>query len=397
MKINIKMDIRQYVTEKNKTQNRSYKNPSKCLPPNNTLRQKNSYEKNIINKKCNYIKIAKMLSNNNKKIAINNNNSTPKNNKVFIDLSDFKNHQAVGNNTNSYKDLSEREKKNKEIQQQEENKKIMIKQIPYDIKKYLNKQNNPKYDCASFRKAIKYYTLKSNSKTIQVQDLSTYFKPIKNILRIKSIQKTKMQQKKANYNSNILINNDNHQNNIKTNNVKEKRNRSMNYELGKNNTQSIYINLLEIEKPDINLIETFNNTNNNANNTYIQNCYFNKNSIQTDRMNKKLKFPFNIRVKQVNKAIKIINKNNKNFSDTMSFNNNNSKNISDYDTQISMNNNINNMNKNVQLLDGNSKTLYQFRPRKIHLPKTGINLSSMQYKNKILQNILHKRKEMNKI
>ena len=124
--------------------------------------------------------------------------------------------------------------------------------------------------------------------------------------------------------------------------------------------------------------------------------YFNKNSIQTERTNKNIKFPFNIKVNQKDKAIKIINKNNKNISETISFNNNNSKNISDYDTQISINNNANNANNNWKIEETNSKTLYQFRPRKIHLPKTGISLSSMHYKNKILQNILNKRKETNK-
>ena len=118
--------------------------------------------------------------------------------------------------------------------------------------------------------------------------------------------------------------------------------------------------------------------------------------MQTDRTNKNRKFPFNIRVNQKDKAIKIINTNNKHISETISFNNNNSKNISDYDTQISINNNANNINNNLKIEETNSKTLYQFRPRKIHLPKTGINLLSMQYQNKILQNILNKRKEANK-
>ena len=153
---------------------------------------------------------------------------------------------------------------------------------------------------------------------------------------------------------------------------------------------------MEIGKHDNNLMDTFNNINNNISNSYLQNLYFNKNSIQTERTNKNIKFPFNIKVNQKDKAIKIINKNNKNISETISFNNNNSKNISDYDTQISINNNANNANNNWKIEEANSKTLYQFRPRKIHLPKTVISLSSMHYKNKILQNILNKRKETNK-
>lgn len=379
MKINIKMNIRQYLTEKDKMHNKSYKNIPKSLPLNNTLRQKICYSKKNTNKKCNYIKIAKMFSNNNTKIAINYNNSTPKNNNVFIDLNDFKNpNRVVEKNSISCKDFFEENKENNE------NKKVMVKQIPYDIKKYINNQKYPQYDSASFRKAIKYYTLKSDSKTIQVQDLTSYLRPIRNILRIKNIQKIKEPLNKININS------------ININNIRENKNKSTNYKRNKNHTQNIYINLLDIEKSNANLIETFNNTHNDTNNSYLKNCYFNKNSLQTDRINKISKFPFNIRIKQENKAIKIFNKNNKNVSDTISFNNNNSKNISDYDTQNSLNNNINRLNRREKIIEENSKTLYQFRPRKIHLPKTGINLSSMQFKNKILQNILNKRKELNK-
>ena len=379
MKINIKMNIRQYLTEKDKMQNKSYKDIPKSLPLNNTLRQKICYSKKNTNKKCNYIKIAKMFSNNNTKRAINYNNSTPKNNNVYIDLNDFKNpNKVVEKNSIICKDFFEENKDNNE------NKKVMVKQIPYDIKKYINNQKYPQYDSASFRKAIKYYTLKSDSKTIQVQDLTSYLRPIRNILRIKNIQKIKEPLSKININSNNI------------NNIRENKNKSTNYKRNKNHTQNIYINLLDIEKSNPNLIETFNNTHNDTNNSYLKNCYFNKNSLQTDRINKISKFPFNIRIKQENKAIKIFNKNNKNVSDTISFNNNNSKNISDYDTQNSLNNNINRLNRREKIIEENSKTLYQFRPRKIHLPKTGINLSSMQFKNKILQNILNKRKELNK-
>jgi hypothetical protein len=379
MKLNIKMNIRQYLTEKDKMHNKSYKNIPKSLPLNNTIRQKICYSKKNTNKKCNYIKIAKMFSNNNTKRTINYNNSTPKNNNVYIDLNDFKNpNRVVEKNSISCKDFFEENKENNE------NKKVMVKQIPYDIKKYINNQKYPQYDSASFRKAIKYYTLKSDSKTIQVQDLTSYLRPIRNILRIKNIQKIKEPLNKININS------------INTNNIRENKNKSTNYKRNKNHTQNIYINLLDIEKSNANLIETFNNTHNDTNNSYLKNCYFNKNSLQTDRINKISKFPFNIRIKQENKAIKIFNKNNKNVSDTISFNNNNSKNISDYDTQNSLNNNINRLNRREKIIEENSKTLYQFRPRKIHLPKTGINLSSMQFKNKILQNILNKRKELNK-
>ena len=149
-------------------------------------------------------------------------------------------------------------------------------------------------------------------------------------------------------------------------------------------------------------METFNHKNNDINNSFLKNSYFNKNTLQTDRTNKISLFPFNIRKNKINKAIKIINinisTNNKNISEITSLNNNNSKNISDYETQISLNNIINNSKTKDKdkIIELNSKTLYQFRPRKINLPKNGINLSSMQSKNKILQNILNRRKNTNK-
>ena len=394
MKINIKVNVRKYLKGKDKSTNKTYSNKSipKCYPYNNIINQENIYSKNNINKKSNYIKIVKMFSNNDKISKMNQNNSSSKNN-IFIDLNDFRKTKSYEKDNIYNKNNLDECEENKNTSN---NKKIMIKQIPYDIKKYLNDQKYPQYDSASFRKAIKYYTLKSDSKTIQAKDLSNYFRPIRNILRVKNIQKIKEQQNKNYSSSNILINNKVYGNEMKKSNIIENKNRNKNYKSDSHLAKNIYIDLVEIEKRDINLMDTFNNINNNINNSYLQNLYFNKNSLQTDRTNKNRKFPFNIRVNQKDKAIKIINKNNKNNSETISFNNNNSKNISDYDTQISINNNANNINNNLKIEETNSKTLYQFRPRKIHLPKTGINLSSMQYKNKILQNILNKRKEANK-
>ena len=389
MKINIKMNVRKYLKENT---NRSNKNIPKYFNLNNTIKQEKNYSKNNINKKSNYIKIVKMLSNNGRICKMNYNNSSSNNN-IFIDLNDYRKTKSYEKNNNFNKNELDEYEENKISNN---NRKIMIKQIPYDIKKYLNNQKFPQYDTASFRKAIKYYTLKSDSKTIQEKDLSSYFRPIRNILRVKNIQKIKEKQNKNSSSSNILFNSKIYGNSIKINNIIENKNRNINYKSDSHLTKNIYIDLMEIEKQDINLMDTFNNINNNINNSYLQNLYFNKNSIQTERTNKNIKFPFNIKVNQKDKAIKIINKNNKNISETISFNNNNSKNISDYDTQISINNNANNANNNWKIEETNSKTLYQFRPRKIHLPKTGISLSSMHYKNKILQNILNKRKETNK-
>ena len=389
MNLNIKMNVRKYLKENT---NRSNKNISKYINLNNTIKQEKNYSKNNINKKSNYIKIVKMFSNNGRSCKMNYNNSSSNNN-IFIDLNEYRKTKSYEKNNNYNKNELDVYKENKI---ENNNRKIMIKQIPYDIKKYLNNQKFPQYDTASFRKAIKYYTLKSDSKTIQEKDLSSYFRPIRNILRVKNIQKIKEKQNKNSSSSNILFNSKIYGNSIKINNIIENKNRNINYKSDSHLTKNIYIDLMEIEKQDINLMDTFNNINNNINNSYLQNLYFNKNSIQTERTNKNIKFPFNIKVNQKDKAIKIINKNNKNISETISFNNNNSKNISDYDTQISINNNANNANNNWKIEETNSKTLYQFRPRKIHLPKTGISLSSMHYKNKILQNILNKRKETNK-
>ena len=389
MKINIKMNVRKYLKENT---NRSNKNISKYINLNNTIKQEKNYSKNNINKKSNYIKIVKMFSNNGRSCKMNYNNSSSNNN-IFIDLNEYRKTKSYEKNNNFNKNELDEYEENKISNN---NRKIMIKQIPYDIKKYLNNQKFPQYDTASFRKAIKYYTLKSDSKTIQEKDLSSYFRPIRNILRVKNIQKIKEKQNKNSSSSNILFNSKIYGNSIKINNIIENKNNNINYKSDSHLTKNIYIDLMEIEKQDINLMDTFNNINNNINNSYLQNLYFNKNSIQTERTNKNIKFPFNIKVNQKDKAIKIINKNNKNISETISFNNNNSKNISDYDTQISINNNANNVNINWKIEEANSKTLYQFRPRKIHLPKTGISLSSMHYKNKILQNILNKRKETNK-
>lgn len=373
MKINVKTNLRQYLTEEIKPQNHSVKNIPKCRP-------RNYY----INKNNNYIKNAKMMINNRKNNIIQN-NITPKNNFInnYIGYKKPKTAEKINNN-NNYLLIGY-----KENQIFNENRKTMI---PFDIKKNLNSKIIPDYNSnSSFRKAIKYYTIKSNSKTIQVEDLSSYLRPMRNILRIKNNQKNKESQNTNN--SNIPLNNTNYGNIINSGISNENNNRNNNYRTKRNYIPNIYINISENENQDINLMENFNNTNNNFNSSYLQNIYFNKNSLHTDRRDKFSKFPFNIKVNQVNKAIKIFNKNSKNITDSISINNNNSKNISDYETQISINNNTNNINKNYHLIENNSKTLYQFRPRKIHLPKSGINLSSMQYKNKILQNILNKRKK----
>ena len=80
------------------------------------------------------------------------------------------------------------------------------------------------------------------------------------------------------------------------------------------------------------------------------------------------------------------NKEIKTQSNTTNNNIINSKNTCEIETQISTNNNVNNKQKE-------SLAFYQFRPRKMNLPKTGINLSSLHFNNKILLNILNKKKQ----
>ena len=196
--------------------------------------------------------------------------------------------------------------------------KVIVKQNsnPNNIQLY---SKSPPYDTYTYNQAMKYFTYKSKNKTIQVEDLSIYFKPILTILKMK------------------------------------------------NNQQEIHEQ--------------------NDNSPTFKNSVFNNNISYSQRNSKSVKNANNIKMNKNNA-------NNFNFVNIYDKNNMNSKNISEFETQNSFNNNINNENKNK---NAKSQTLYQFRPRKMYLPKTGINLSLMQFKNKILQNILSKRRKNNKI
>ena len=133
-----------------------------------------------------------------------------------------------------------------------------------------------------------------------------------------------------------------------------------------------------------NLFELYNYQNNNNNNlNLVKNSVLNNNLFYSQRNIKQSTSPFNIQTKQIS------NINNKNYKqiNTNNINNNiiNMREVSEIDTQISTNNNINH-----ELM--NQQEFNQFRTRKMSLPKGGINLGSIQLKNKILLNILHKRK-----
>jgi hypothetical protein len=273
-----------------------------------------------------------------------------------------------------------------------------------------------KYDNSSFRQAMKYYTIKSESKTIQIEELSAYLRPIRNLLGFSKAHKMKTQN---NINSciNIHINFDD-KNNSNNNNINKKV--ITNYkDKNKNNSKSNILNREynsitqdENNNKNLNHKESINdndqhtngknenkknsNINNkmNLNTSLTKNCVFNDKIPYTQRRNNKMsKIPFSIKIDKIISTEKPVITN-ENINNKASINIMNSK-ISDNDTQISTNNNMNNLNqenKMQQSQSQQSQTLYQFRPRKIHLPKSVINLSSIQLKNKILQNILNKRK-----
>ena len=314
------------------------------------------------------------------------------------------------------------------------NKKIMIKQNLNNIKKLnINISKIPKYNNTSFKKAMLYYTTKSENKTINIEELSKYLKPIKKILGLKSANKIKLQnninsitniynclnksnnvcndEEKNNMNNlNILISKkeiNEHSEQIRDyKSIYDEENKefdndnNINFEKHKNLQSNINLKnkILNKSKNSKNVIY------NNINNSLIKNCVFN-NYIPYSHRNKKFsKIPFNIKIDKIDNSKNAINTNeaNLNNSKTRASINNmdttsnyiiNSKNVSEIDTQISSNNAINNSNQESKAQQNQSQTLYQFRPRKMHLPKSGINLSSMQFKNQILKNILNKRRQ----
>jgi hypothetical protein len=203
-----------------------------------------------------------------------------------------------------------------------------------------------------------------------------------------------------------ILNDDNNQNDIKNiimkndNIAKKNENKD---EIINNQENNIIKNQVSIE---FNNNEIKNNNNNNINNSnsnfvlnniqintsLIKNCVFN-NISHTQRKNKFTPVPYNIMLDKINNSKisstmnEVNNKDLNNINANINNNGVNTKNSSQIDTQISTNNNGNNNISQTQAFN-------QFRPRKMNLPKTGINLSSTQLKkNKILQNILNKRKQ----
>ena len=455
-KINIKPNLRQFLTDKIKPQ----KNNTQEVPisnPNYNFMKKININNNpkksmgkfsLLNslKVRGTKKITKLIvSNNLKNIKYpnynfsNNNNSFLK--EIQNDCNNFRKSKTTdkipGNNVNLLIGYQENQTKNN-------NKKIMIKQN--NMKKYnFNISKIPKYENSSFKQAMKYYTLKSQSKTIQIEELSTYLRPMRNILGLANTNKIKTENSK---NSSINIHNlsnfqekndiDNKDNDIsnnsnvfynkeildevnkdfnsivhdediesKINKINEKDMENHNFydmTFGKHMNSKSSINLTKNNK----LNENKKNQNDiisniaNINTSLIKNCVFNNSIPHSQRNNKTSQIPFSIKIDKIdntNKGIDFNNSKNKTSINNMDISINNiinSKNVSENDTQISTNNNLNNANQDSKSYQSQSQTLYQFRPRKIHLPKNGINLSSMHFKNQILQNILNKRKQKNK-
>ena len=448
-KINIKPNLRQFLTDKIKIQKNntqdipiSYNNYNFMKQINsNTHSKKNIGKFSLLNslKGKDTKKLAKLIVNNNLKNIKQTNYNFNYHNNSFLkeiqnDCNNFRKSKTTdkiqGNNVNLLIGYQENQMNNK-------NKKIMIKQN--NMKKLnLNISKIPRCDYSLFKQAMKYYTLKSESQTIQIEELSTYLRPIRNILGLANVNKIKIQNnvnssvnihnyfninekkqignkdKYSSSNSNILYNKENFEE-VKINFnsiVHDEDNIDNNNDMGNNNfydmtfgknmnlKNSIHLTKNNIQNENKKISNDIISNLNSINTALIKNYAFCNNIPYTQRNNKISQIKID-KIDNTNKVI-TINENNSrkrtsiNNIDTTNNNIINSKNISEIDTQISTNNNLNNANQESKSLQSQSQTLYQFRPRKMHLPKNGINLSSMHFKNQILQNILNKRKQKNK-
>ena len=386
MKFNNKNNYHEYLTEKIKNDKNNYvPNISLSNRNNNIIKQINSHtnsNKNIgkfsHQVKTNHSrdkdnnKITKIIySNNHNHIYnINNENYNMNFNNSFLK-------EKNNTNYNKFRKSKTSDKTNNNVllgnkqNQKNKNQKVIIKQNSENIKNYnLTINKNSKYDNSVFNQVLKYYTVKSESKTIQLEDLSSYLSPIKNILGINDIIPSQQNTSNSiNVNKNYEIND---------------YNRDSDKSIDDNFQNDKDIINLNSKNEKVNLYElpNYQNDNNNLNQNLVKNSVLNNNIFHSQRNSKYSSSPFNIQIKQISN----INEKNKNININNINNNINNFRESEIDTQISTNNNINHDNQNQQEFN-------QFRTRKMSLPKGGINLSSIQLKNKILLNILHKRKQ----
>ena len=449
MKLNIKPNLRQFLTNKIKIQKMNIQNNQISKPTYNYIKKINPHtnsNKNIENfsllksiKEKDDNKITKLIDNQNimntkneKQVNYNNFNNNSFLREIQNDCNNFRKSKTTdktgGSNINLLIGYHENQVNNN-------NKKIMIKQSNNNMKKLnINVTKIPKYDSSTFKQAMNYYTVKSESKTIQIEELNKYLRPIRNILGFGNVNKIKTQsnisstinihdcilneEDKNNLNNSNIFKKkdnfdeerkDNHSNinfdyNIDNENTKNNENEfedENNVTFGKNMNMQNNVNFMKKQ-----LLKEKNNSESNITNdikySLVKNCVFN-NNIPYSHRNKFFQIPFSIKIDKIDNTNTIINRNENNFNILKNktsinnmestSNNINSKNISEIDTQISTNNNLNNGNPENKTQQSQSQTLYQFRPRKMHLPKSGINLSKMQFKNQILQNILNKRKK----
>ena len=386
MKYNSKYNYYEYLTEKIKYDKKNI-TPKNNISNRNTniIKHINSHaisNKNIDkfankinlnnNKDKANIKITNIYSKNYNYISnINNENYNLNFNNSFLKEKQNTNYNKfrkskTSDKANNYVQIGNKQNINNK------NKKIIIKQNLGNIKNYNSTINkNSKYDNSIFNQVLKYYTIKSECKTIQIEDLSSYLSPIKNILEI--------------YNQNKYQENSNNSLKINKNNNYNDYNRDNDESVEENLEEQIKfinnINFDKSEKENDNLYELNNyKNNNNINQNIVKNSVLNNNNFyHSQRSNKPPSKPFIIQTKQIS------NINGKKQQANLNINNN-LREVSEIDTQISTNNNICHDNQNHQGFN-------QFRTRKMSLPKSGINLSSIQLKNKILLNILHKRKQ----
>ena len=347
----------------------SHTNSNKNINKFSYYSNSNSYKDKATNK------ITKIIYSSNTHNHNSNHNNSNKNSNLNIN-SNYNNSflkEKQDMNYNKFRKSKTSDKANKNVlsgynkqNQNNKNKKVIIKQNSDNIKNYdynLAINKNSKYDNSVFNQVLRYYTIKSESKTLQIEDLSSYLSPIKNILGTQSQQNT---SNSINVNKNYEFNDynkddDNFDDDIKFIN---------NINLDSKNEKD---NLLEFDN--------YQNNINNNNQNLVKNSVLNNNLFHSQRNTRHSSSPFNIQIKQISN----INDNNKQINT----NNNiiNIREVSEIDTQISTNNNINHDINNQQ------QEFNQFRTRKMSLPKGGINLGAIQLKNKILLNILHKRKQ----
>ena len=225
MKINIKPNLRQFLTDKIKIQKKNFQNSNQKNNFTNQISTNTNTNTNTnSNKNIGKFSLLNSIKDkDNKNIIIPNNNFNNANNKNinynFNNNSFLKENQTDFNKFRKSKTTEKINGNNILAGYQEnknnKNKKIMIKQNTGKMKKYnLSISKIPKYDTSTFNQVIKYYTIKSESKTIQIEELSTYLRPIRNILGFANKIKTQ-----NNISSSININN--HYINKKNNNIKD--------------------------------------------------------------------------------------------------------------------------------------------------------------------------------